>query len=122
MNLQQRINLLTELGKYLSTNPPEWQEAVELAERENGWFTPEFIGLATNNIVERFLDADTLEAFVAGYHLPQRQDDPKKVGLVMAGNIPLVGFHDWLCIFLSGHQAVIKPSSKDGALIKHLLD
>jgi len=122
MNLQQRINLLTELGKYLSTNPPEWQQAALLAQRENGWFTPEFIALAVNNITERFLDKDTLEAFAGAYHLPQQQDHPKKVGLVMAGNIPLVGFHDWLCIFLSGHQAVIKPSSKDAVLIKHLLD
>ncbi len=40
----------------------------------------------------------------------------------MAGNIPLVGFHDWLCVFISGHKALIKPSSKDQVLIKHLLE
>lgn len=39
----------------------------------------------------------------------------------MAGNIPLVGFHDWMCIFISGHKAMIKPSSKDQVLIKHLV-
>jgi hypothetical protein len=40
----------------------------------------------------------------------------------MAGNIPLVGFHDFLCVFLSGHLAFIKPSSKDDVLIKHLVN
>ena len=122
MNLQQRINLLTELGKYLSANPPEWQQAARLAERENGWFTPEFIALAVTNITERFLDAGKLEAFAGTYQIPGQQEHPRRVGLVAAGNIPLVGFLDWLCIFLSGHRAVLKPSSKDRVLISHLLD
>jgi hypothetical protein len=39
----------------------------------------------------------------------------------MAGNIPLVGFHDFLCVFITGHYAVIKPSSKDVVLIRHLV-
>ncbi len=123
MNLQQRINLLKELGKYLSSNlSGTWQQATERAERENGWFTHEFIQLATANIVHHFLDGGRLETFAAAYHLPAQQASPKRVGLVMAGNIPLVGFQDWLCIFLSGHNAVIKTSSKDSILIRHLLD
>lgn len=122
MNLQQRINLLTELGKYLSTDPSGWQPAARLAERENGWFTPEFIQLAITNITHHYLDAGRLEAFAAAYNVPDRQPNPKRVGLVAAGNIPLVGFHDWLCIFLSGHNALLKPSSKDRALISHLLE
>jgi len=113
---------LQELGKYLSTNPSGWQPAARLAERENGWFTPEFIGLAVTNIVEHFLEAGRLEAFAAAYQAPPQQARPKRVGLVTAGNIPLVGFHDWLCIFLSGHNAVVKPSSKDKALLSHLLE
>lgn len=121
MNLQQRINLLQELGKYLSTDPSEWQPAARLAERENGWFIPEFIQLAITTITEHFLDAGRLQAFADTYHIPAQQAHPKRVGLVTAGNIPLVGFHDWLCIFLSGHHAIIKPSSKDKALLTHLL-
>jgi hypothetical protein len=46
---------------------------------------------------------------------------PKNVGVVMAGNIPLVGFHDFLCVFISGHQQTIKASSKDDILIKFLV-
>ncbi|MEI9909839.1 MAG: hypothetical protein WDO71_09315 [Bacteroidota bacterium] len=44
----------------------------------------------------------------------------KTSGIVMAGNIPLVGFHDLLCVFIAGHKAIIKPSSKDDTLIRHL--
>ena len=112
---------MKELGKYLSANGSEWQQAAEKAERENGWFTQEFILLAVNNIVEHYLDAGKLEAFAAACQVPAEQPAPRRVGLVAAGNIPLVGFHDWLCIFLSGHHTVIKPSSKDNILIGHLL-
>src|SRR5882757_7103262 len=121
MNLQQRINLLKELGKYLSANGSEWQQITEKAQRENGWFTQEFIQLAVTNIVQHYLDAGRLEAFATAWQVPDQQAAPRRVGLVAAGNIPLVGFHDWLCIFLSGHHTVIKPSSKDQVLISHLL-
>jgi hypothetical protein len=53
--------------------------------------------------------------------VPEENPLPTKVGIVMAGNIPLVGFHDFLCVFLTGHMAYIKPSSKDEVLIKHLV-
>src|SRR5690606_31857833 len=48
--------------------------------------------------------------------------NPFRVGLVMAGNIPMVGFHDWLCCFVAGQKAVIKLSSKDKVLLKHILE
>jgi len=60
-----------------------------------------------------------LENWINQYQ-PENNLQLKKVGIVMAGNIPLVGFHDFLCVFISGHIAVIKPSSKDEVLIKHL--
>ena len=46
----------------------------------------------------------------------------KNIGIVMAGNIPLVGFHDFLCVFISGHNQTIKLSSKDNILLKHLVE
>jgi Acyl-CoA reductase (LuxC) len=122
MNLQQRINLSVQLGEYFITNSEEWQQIKEKAERENGWFTRPFIELAVANITREFLDADKLTVFVKNYSVPPSQAKPKTVGLVMAGNIPLVGFHDWLCIFLSGHNVLIKPSSKDQVLIKHIVN
>lgn len=119
MNLQQRIDLLVRLGEYISANDTAWQQAKEKASTENGWFIPEFIESATANISRQFLQRDPLQAWVSAY--PGIGTGPsKKTGIIMAGNIPLVGFHDWLAVFISGHQPVVKPSSKDQVLIRHL--
>jgi hypothetical protein len=72
--------------------------------------------------VDNFLQKEKLDVFAAAYGLPEENPNPQKVGIVMAGNIPLVGFHDFLCVFLTGHIAVIKTSSKDDVLIKHLAE
>lgn len=122
MNLAQRIDGLVKLGPYLLGQDPAWLAARERAERENGWFTPEFVGLAIERIARDFLTRPALEALTQDYPFLQRDYPPKKVGIVMAGNIPLVGFHDLLMVFLSGHQALIKPSSKDQVLVKHLAE
>lgn len=121
LNLQHRIDLLVQLGEHIENNPTEWQETKLRAQAANGWFTPEFIDLAANNIVRNFLQADQLAGFAQTYHVPDTPPDPRNVGIVMAGNIPLVGFHDWLCVFLSGHRATVKLSSKDDVLFKYLI-
>jgi hypothetical protein len=121
MNLQKRIDLLIRLGQYISGNSPEWKEVKERAQSVNNWFVSEFVDLASNTIAERFLKEDTLASFSRLYNMPDENMNQKTVGLVMAGNIPLVGFHDWMCIFLSGHKSRVKPSSKDEILIKHLV-
>ncbi|HEY6506237.1 MAG TPA: acyl-CoA reductase [Chitinophagaceae bacterium] len=121
MNLQYRIDLLVQLGEYILSNDIPWQEAKEKASRENGWFIPEFVDLAAGSIADSFLQKDILEKWTSGYQLPADNPNPKSVGIVMAGNIPLVGFHDWLCVFICGHKSIIKPSSKDDALIRHLI-
>ena len=56
------------------------------------------------------------------YDFPAQNDNPKNVGIVMAGNIPLVGFHDFMSCFLSGHRQYIKLSSKDPWLIPAIMD
>jgi Acyl-CoA reductase (LuxC) len=122
MNLQHRIDLLIRLGEYILSDDENWTAAKERASRENGWFIPEFVDLASNNIARSFLQKEALEKWVSGYQLQDENLNPQTVGLIMAGNVPLVGFHDWLCIFISGHKALIKPSSKDQVLIKHLLE
>jgi hypothetical protein len=121
MNLPYRIELLVRLGEYILSDDIHWREAKEKASRENGWFIPEFIELSATAIAHSFLQKDILEKWVTGYHLPAINHNPRHVGIVMAGNIPLVGFHDLLCVFISGHKAIIKPSSKDETLIKHLV-
>jgi hypothetical protein len=121
MILQQRIDWLGKLGKYMLSDDIGWKEARQKASYENGWFIPEFIELAVKNIAENFLKKEALEDWAANYAILVRQH-PKNIGVAMAGNIPMVGFHDLLSIFVSGHKALIKLSSKDEVLIKHLVD
>lgn len=119
MNLVERIDLMESLGKYLAAGTEEWQAAKQMAFEKNGWFTPEFIDHAVQNITNEFLQKEKLAAWVSAYFL----DDniaPRNVGLVMAGNIPLVGFHDFLSVFISGHRQTIKLSAKDNVLLKHI--
>ncbi|MEY3821414.1 MAG: hypothetical protein RL337_1595 [Bacteroidota bacterium] len=120
MILQERIEILNKLSAYMAGNEPAWAEAKERAARENPWFALEFVEKAVNSITNSFLDPQLLTNWAIKYGVPDQQSEPKKVGLVMAGNIPLVGFHDFLSVFISGHIAVIKPSSKDEILIKHI--
>lgn len=111
--------LLTELGRYMQSDAPEWRAAQDLAARKNGWFTPESIQLAAQNIASFYLQQAVLQDWIAGYQIPQ---NPQTVGMVMAGNIPLVGFHDFLCGFVTGHTLQIKLSTKDDVLLPHLVD
>ncbi|PWT72890.1 MAG: acyl-CoA reductase [Bacteroidetes bacterium] len=122
MDLQHRIRLLVELGKYILGKNESWQSARQKAFHENPWFTPEFIELATRQIGEDFLEKSKLENWINGYNSVEKSGSMKNVGIVMAGNIPLVGFHDFLAVFLTGHKQTIKPSSKDNILIRHLVD
>ncbi len=120
MNLQHRIDLMVRLGQYILADGEEWKAAKEKASYENGWFIPAFIDLSAQRIAESFLKPEILNDWIKNYDLSEDSVAPKKIGIVMAGNIPLVGFHDFLCVFISGHSAIIKPSSKDQTLIKHL--
>lgn len=123
MKLQQRIDLLSRLGEYIQSGSEAWLQAKERASRENSWFIPEFVERSVTNIARAFLQKQLLTEWAAHYDLPaDGPADPKKVGIVMAGNIPLVGFHDMLCVFISGHIACIKPSSKDDVLTRHLVN
>src|SRR5215203_775396 len=119
MNLQMRIDLAAQLGEYILSSSSEWQKAKHRASLTNPWFTPEFIDLATENIAKNFLDKQKLESWPSSYKIGTA--DPKKIGIVMAGNIPLVGFHDFLSVFIAGHKAIVKASSKDEVLINYLI-
>ncbi len=120
MNLQKRIDLLIQLSKYLEKDGEEWRAVKTKAAAHNAWFIPGFIDLAVKNICTSFLQKEKLEQWAAHYHLDDNVGG-KNTGLVMAGNIPLVGFHDFLCVFISGHRQTIKLSSKDDILLKHLV-
>lgn len=121
MNLQQRIDLFEALGNYLGKNPSGWQEARKRASVVNPWFTENFIDLSLSNIISRYLQKPLLEKWVSGYPAINTVK-PVTVGVVMAGNIPMVGFHDLLSVLISGHRLAAKLSSKDDILMKFIID
>ena len=121
MNLQERLKIAEKLGTYMLSKDKEWDNIKERAERENAWFTKIFIETAIYNIATNFLKKNLLVEWTNSYKVKDNSDSNKNIGVVMAGNIPLVGFHDFLCVFISGHKQTIKASSKDAVLIKHIV-
>src|SRR5689334_16090131 len=105
MELENRKLLLLKLGEYMLAKENEWMEARESAFEQNRWFIPEFISLSVESVAQNYLQADAIDLLIRTYEIPSVNPKPKKVGIVMAGNIPLVGFHDFLCVFLTGHIA-----------------
>jgi hypothetical protein len=90
------------------------------AKAENGWFTPDYVKQSLEAIAGELLNEKNLREWLSAYSIPDELSD-KIVGLVPAGNIPLVGWHDIMCILLAGHKAAIKLSSKDTVLTKWIL-
>ena len=121
MNIQARIQAFTLLGKYLKTEIyQESEDQLHLSEVLNPWFTKENIDKALNAWHEQ-LKLEMLTAWLNPYKLKE-VSSPKKVLIIMAGNIPLVGFHDFLTVLISGHKVVIKMSSTDNVLLKVLIE
>ena len=136
MKLQQKVNALSQLGDYLkdfidgkqglSSNDlflqfyDKTNHAIAYAERKNPWFTPQNILHALNYWANE-LNVININSWLAKYQISEN-NTPKKVGVIMAGNIPMVGFHDLLCVFLSGHQFNGKPASDDQILIPHFVE
>ena len=120
MGLSERIQILARLGKFLLTNDEELTAVKQKAFEKNKWFTEEFVDYAFKSISENYLDETKLRNWVNYYHI----DDniyPRRIGIVMAGNIPLVGFHDFLTVFVSGHHQEIKLSDKDDVLLPFII-
>lgn len=122
MTLDQRIELLVLLGKYLLQDTDEKELAILRTEQHNRWLTKENSKKSLDNIAIEFLTEEKLTALVSEYNISTVNNTPKKVGLILAGNIPAVGFHDVLCTFLSGNIALIKYSEKDKFLIPLMID
>ncbi len=117
MDLNSRIDTLVALGNELGNIP---EEKLNEAYLYNKWFIIDNIKKSLTAIKDNFLDKEKLENWVSEYQVSDTNTD-KNIGIIMAGNIPLVGFHDLLSVFISGHIANIKLSSKDEVLMKYIL-
>jgi hypothetical protein len=116
----RKIEALHELGHWLVSNDTKLNEIKAKAEYENQWFTQVEINRAIEAIQSEYLIPEVLHAWVTTYAL-QDKNSQHTVGLILAGNIPLVGWHDIQSIYLSGHKAFIKTSGKDERLISALV-
>src|SRR5690606_29335128 len=116
----ERIEALANLGERLLQKDDYLEAVMHRTHYNNAWFTIENQQRAIKAIAEHFLHKEKLQNWVAAYNLPEPKDQ-KTIGLVMAGNIPLVGFHDLVCVFVAGHKALIKLSEKDQYLLPYLL-
>ena len=118
MNYEERLSTFKALGHRIRKMSEK--DVLVLAEKafaENKWFTQKSVSQAFEAL-GTMLEDQELEEWSAGYKIGK---GGKSVGIVMAGNIPLVGFHDLLCVLLSDHRAVIKTSSKDQVLVREIL-
>ena len=134
MSIQDRIDHFSQLGKFLfqfTTNPYQkldnilnndlffdaFQTQIKIAKENNGWFTNENIMFSFQSWSEA-LRKDNLINWTNSYTF---QKEPKRVAVIMAGNIPLVGFHDFLSVLLSGNKVLVKQSSNDRHILPFLI-
>lgn len=118
--MKPAAELFAELGNRLDafgTDRPS-RMAIEEAMRNNAWFTREDIATAVSAIRQCMLQREAIERWLAAYPSLTALHLPKKIGIVMAGNLPLVGFFDLMCVVASGNEAYIKTSSKDAPLME----
>ncbi len=118
IKLEDRIKAWATVGNILKNLSVKEQSFVfSRAQAENAWFTESSVAEAMQGVV-RYLSEEKLRTWTQG--LPEVNRNPLKVGVVMAGNIPLVGFHDMLTVLISGHKLLAKLSSKDTFLIRYV--
>lgn len=134
MTLEYKKNIFVELGKFLSQFSENesikkptvlhndlhfdaFLDLIQLSQSHNGWYTPEQVYFSIQSWASALTIAN-LNQWLETYDL--KDINPKTVGLILAGNIPLVGFHDFLSVLISGHKVLIKTSSNDQHLLPFL--
>ena len=114
MNIHDRIKAFSSLSEAL-TNNPTMENAVIAAKNKNPWFTQENI-LYSLNEWKKNLTYSNIQDWLSQYDLPDNGAE-KNIAIIMAGNIPLVGFHDFLCVLMSGNKAICKLAAADSVLL-----
>lgn len=120
MNLEERKHAFVKLGKRIPEFLKEKEDSIfRIAYAKNKWFDEANIRLAFLGL-ENYLKEDSLTTWLANYEI--QNSKAKNIGVIMAGNIPLVGFHDLLCVLMSGNVLWAKLSTKDDFLTKELIN
>jgi hypothetical protein len=120
MNVVEKIAALVKLGEYVEEmTEQDHHDLILQASNENPWFISSFIKSALSGI-SKILRKDLLEKWMDRYSEGKHHN--YDIGLILAGNIPLVGFHDILCVLLSDHIAHVKTSHQDHILVTGLID
>lgn len=134
MTLETKKSVFVELGKFLSqfsegndvkkTNVlnndlfyEDFIHLIQLSQSHNGWYTPEHVYFSIQSWAQA-LTEENLTQWTSAY--PLQDSKAKNIALILAGNIPLVGFHDFLSVLITGHNVVIKTSSNDQHLLPFL--
>ena len=134
MTLETKKSVFVELGKFLAQfsknntlkNPAvlhnetffdAFVDLIHLSQSHNGWYTPEQVYFSIQSWAEALTDAN-LSQWLSGYDLEKNKT--KNVALILAGNIPLVGFHDFLSVLITGNSVLVKTSSNDQHLLPFL--
>ena len=127
MDLQQRINAFVKLGEFLSQFSRNgiiknenvtknelffegFNHQIKLAKEHNGWFTKDNVFFALK-YWSKILINNNINQWLNKYNF--NVSNTKTIAIIMAGNIPLVGFHDFLSVLISGHRVLVKLSSND---------
>lgn len=129
MTLKERVGSFAELGEILRNSlsgsmtrfTSQLENLIDNQQFKNPWFTPENVRLAIKSIADE-LTYENLNKWTARYPALTSAKGIFNVGVVMAGNIPLVGFHDFLSVLITGNKIISKTSSKDSELIVFISD
>ncbi|MBC7389288.1 MAG: acyl-CoA reductase [Opitutaceae bacterium] len=122
ITLNNRIACFVALGKFISSMSMEEMESLSRkAKYENAWFTEDSLKTALTSLAD-MLKEDSLINFIPFYPELNKEVQSKNIGVIMAGNIPGVGFHDAFCVLLSGHILQAKLSKSDTIIMKFLLE
>jgi len=119
LSIKRATDAFSQLGNYLLSADDQLKAVINTERQHNAWFTA---GNVENAVyaIGKLLNSADLTDWADRYNL-QENASPKKIGLILAGNIPLVGFHDVLCVLITGNHALIKASAQDARLIKFIL-
>ncbi len=115
---EKKVEVFKRLGDFLLNPDEEFRNLIASAQNKNAWFTADAVSKAISANGEMLNEAD-LNTWLSNYSITNERS--KKVGLILAGNIPMVGFHDILAVLILGNTALLKLSSQDDLLIPAVL-